>query len=82
MVEAIKNLCAISLLTRSEDYLEFNLRKFQTLHCQQLETKTTAVPAAPALETKTTAVPAAPAQETIPPVLEDTIQDEVADEEL
>lgn len=33
MVEAIKNLCCITIIKGYEDYMEFNLRKFQTVHC-------------------------------------------------
>lgn len=33
MVEAIKNLCAITIIKGYEQYMEFNLRKYQTAHC-------------------------------------------------
>lgn len=33
MVEAIKNLCALTIIKGYEQYMEFNLRKYQTAHC-------------------------------------------------
>ena len=45
IVEAVKNLCAVSLIRGYEEYLEFNLRKFTALHCEEAAVVAVAVAA-------------------------------------
>ena len=33
IVECVKNVCGLSIVEKYEEYLEFNLRKFQLEHC-------------------------------------------------
>lgn len=40
-MEAIKNLCAISIIKGYEEYMEFNLRKYQTTHCGESSSSAT-----------------------------------------